>query len=75
MNTINDNDCHPAATHVARVTSYSLTARDAAVVKARLLRGDRQSDIAADFRVNQGRIAEISTGKKFADIVPDFAVE
>jgi hypothetical protein len=35
-----------------------------------LARGDRQHDVAAHFRVNAGRIAEISTGEKFADVKP-----
>lgn len=42
-----------------------ITAADAAVVKAMLERGDRQSDIAAFFQVNAGRISEINTGKSF----------
>jgi len=34
-----------------------------------LARGDRQSDIAALFgAVNQGRIAEISTGQRFSEV-------
>lgn len=41
---------------------------DAAIVKGMLLRGDRQHDIAAWFGVNGGRIAEISTGAKFAEV-------
>ena len=52
---------------MSRATSSSLrlTAADASVVKGMLLRGDRQSDIAAYFGVNSGRIAEISTGQTF----------
>jgi hypothetical protein len=46
-----------------------LTVADAAVVKAMLVRGDRQSDIAAFFKVNAGRISEINTGKKFVMVV------
>jgi hypothetical protein len=45
-----------------------LTAADAAVVKAMLTRGDRQSDIAAFFKVNAGRISEINTGKAFVTV-------
>ena len=41
---------------------------DAATVKGMILRGDRQHDIAAWFGVNGGRIAEISTGEKFAAV-------
>ncbi|CAH0357207.1 hypothetical protein [Sphingobium sp. CECT 9361] len=47
-----------------------LTVADAAVVKAMLSRGDRQSDIAAFFKVNAGRISEINTGKRFTAIKP-----
>lgn len=43
---------------------------DAAVVKGMLARGDRQHDIAAWFGVNGGRIGEISTGSKFAEVKP-----
>ena len=46
----------------------SLTRSDAALVKAMLRRGDRQSDIASFFGVNGGRIAEISTGDRFAGV-------
>jgi hypothetical protein len=49
----------------------SLSAADAAIVKGMLGRGDRQSDIAAYFKVNGGRISEINTGKTFSEIVAD----
>lgn len=45
-----------------------LSAPDVAIAKAMLSRGDNQHDIAAYFRVNQARIAEIKSGDKFADI-------
>jgi hypothetical protein len=45
-----------------------LSRADAAIVKGMLDRGDRQSDIASYFGVNGGRIAEISTGDKFASV-------
>jgi hypothetical protein len=41
---------------------------DAAIVKGMLIRGDRQHDIAAWFGVNAGRVAEIATGTKFANV-------
>lgn len=47
-----------------------LTEEHAALVKGMLARGDKQHDIAAFFGVNGGRIAEIKTGTKFADIKP-----
>ena len=48
----------------------SLSRADAAIVKAMLARGDRQSDIASYFGVNGGRIAEISTGDRFGSVEP-----
>lgn len=51
-------------------TPYHLTPTDAAVIKGMLARGDRQSDIAAYFSVNAGRISEINTRYQFADVVP-----
>jgi hypothetical protein len=47
-----------------------LSERDAAIVKAMLARGDRQSDIAAYFKVNSGRICEINTGQAFVGVEP-----
>jgi hypothetical protein len=47
-----------------------LSAQDAAVIKGMLLRGDKQHDIAARYGENGGRIAEIKTGEKFADVKP-----
>ena len=52
----------------AEESGMILTEEDASVVKGMLLRGDRQHDIAAWFGVNGGRIAEISTGKKFSNV-------
>jgi len=37
--------------------------------------GLRQSDIAALFGVNGGRISEINTGKRFAEVTPAPDVE
>lgn len=46
--------------------------RMAALIKGMLARGDDQSDIAACFMINSGRISEIntghSTGRKFAHV-------
>lgn len=50
--------------------SKTLTPIDAAVIKRKLLNGELQSRIAADFDVNQGRISEINKGKKFKDVAP-----
>jgi hypothetical protein len=51
-----------------REPSKRLTANDAMIIKKRLKDGEMQSHIAADFDVNIGRISEINTGKKFADV-------
>lgn len=48
-----------------------LNPKDVITIKKRLKRGDHQHDIAADYALNQGRISEINTGKRFADIKPD----
>lgn len=40
------------------------------LIKGMLLRGDDQSDIAACFGINSGRVAEINTGRRAADIEP-----
>jgi hypothetical protein len=49
-------------------TTRQLFPEQAAIIKGMLLRGDRQSDIAALFGVNPGRIAEIATGQLFAEV-------
>lgn len=54
--------------HRAQPSGVHLTAADAAQVKGMLKRGDRQHDIAAWFGVNAGRIAEVATGDRFANI-------
>ena len=45
-----------------------LDAEIAALIKGMLARGDKQSDIAACFLINSGRVAEINTGEKFANV-------
>lgn len=57
----------------AEASGIKLTARDAAIAKAMLARGDRQHDIAAWFGVNGGRIGELATGKTYADVAPESA--
>lgn len=52
----------------AKPSGITLTEEDAAIAKGMLQRGDRQHDIAAWFGVNGGRIGEISTGAKFAEV-------
>lgn len=59
--------------------SPSITAEIAAWIKLMLGRGLFQHQIAAFFGVNQGRVSEIKSGKKFGhvpparDLPPDFA--
>ena len=47
-----------------------LSRDDIAAIKARLLRGDLQHRIAADYDLNQGRISEINTGKRGSEVAP-----
>lgn len=47
-----------------------LTDQDISVIKGRALRGDKYSDIASDYRLNQGRIADIKFGRIRPDILP-----
>lgn len=49
-----------------KASGYHLTAQDAPIVKGMHARGDRDHDIAAWFGVNQGRVAEVKDGDKFA---------
>lgn len=51
-------------------TITELTPQQVSIIKSRLARGDFQHRIAADFDLNQGRISEIATGKRFADVLP-----
>jgi len=47
-----------------------LSKAEIAIIKARILRGDKYSDIASDYRINQGRIADLKSGRIFRDVVP-----
>jgi len=51
-------------------TIVNLTPEQVSIIKARLDQGEYQHRIAADFDLNQGRISEIATGKRFADVAP-----
>lgn len=53
-----------------RKPSRQLSSREAAIIKARIRKGEFLNRIAADFDVNPGRISEIKTGKRFAEIPP-----
>jgi hypothetical protein len=45
-----------------------LSKLEIAVIKARILRGDRYSEIASDYRINQGRLSDLKYGKIFPEI-------
>lgn len=55
---------------IAPLSGNRLDEVDAAIVKGTLAKGDRQHDIAAWFGVSGGRVGEISTGAKFAEVRP-----
>ena len=47
-----------------------LSKAEIAVIKARILRGDLYSEIASDYRVNQGRLADLKFGRIYASVEP-----
>lgn len=47
-----------------------LTLIEISVIKARILRGDRYQDIAADYRINQGRLSDLKYGRLHAEVPP-----
>ncbi len=47
-----------------------LSQNDVAAIKSRLLKGELQHRIAADYDLNQGRISEINTGLRAVEIIP-----
>ena len=51
-------------------TKKKLTPEQVSIIKARIAEGEYQQRIAADFDLNQGRISEIATGKRYASIPP-----
>jgi hypothetical protein len=53
-----------------RRSSPSVDGRMAALIKTMLKLGLHQHQIAAHFKINQGRVSEIRTGKKFASVPP-----
>ena len=40
-----------------------LTDNEIAIIKARILLGEKYADIASDYRLNQGRIADLKFGR------------
>ena len=51
-----------------RRKSPPVTPEMAAKIKKRLAEGLAQHDIAAEFRINQGRVSEVNTGLKFPEV-------
>ena len=47
----------------------NLSTAEISVIKGRILRGDKYAEIAADYRLNQGRIADLKFGRIFNDIL------
>jgi hypothetical protein len=54
----------------APASGRRLSRADAAIVKTLLDLDYRQQDVAAIWGVNSGRISDIATGNKFADVPP-----
>jgi hypothetical protein len=50
--------------------STPVTAEIAALIKKRLKEGVLQQRIASEFDVNAGRVSEINTGKRHAEVAP-----
>ena len=49
-------------------TAQDLSDQDIAIIRARALRGDKYAEIASDYRINQGRVADIKFGRIRPDI-------
>jgi hypothetical protein len=47
-----------------------LSKAEIAIIKARIIRGDLYVNIASDYRINQGRIADLKFGRIYANIEP-----
>lgn len=47
-----------------------LSIAEIAVINARIVRGDKYVEIASDYRINQGRIADLKFGRIFSDVRP-----
>lgn len=47
-----------------------LSNSEIAIIKARILRGDRYQDIASDFRINQGRLSDLKYERIHSHIRP-----
>lgn len=49
-------------------TLKDLTTEEIAFIKGRINRGDKYQDIAADYRLNQGRISDLKFGRLYPEI-------
>lgn len=47
-----------------------LSTAEIAVIKGRICRGDKYAEIASDYRLNQGRIADLKYGRIFREVPP-----
>jgi hypothetical protein len=56
------------------ISVNDLTPKQVAQIKARLLAGEFQHVLAAEYQLNQGRICEIANGKRFPNIKPAMMV-
>lgn len=45
-----------------------LSRAEIAVIKGRIRRGDRYVEIASDYRINQGRIADLKYGRIYPEV-------
>lgn len=45
-----------------------LSNAEVAVIKARINRGDKYSEIASDYRINQGRLSDLKYERIFSEI-------
>jgi hypothetical protein len=43
---------------------------EVAIIKARIHRGDKYSEIASDYRINQGRLSDLKYGRIFEEVRP-----
>jgi hypothetical protein len=47
-----------------------LSKAEIGIIKARIIRGDKYVEIASDYRINQGRIADLKFGRMHKDVEP-----
>jgi len=55
-------------------TIRDLSDEQIAVIKARIQRGEKYSEIASDYRINQGRIADLKYGRIRPEVKPAMQV-